>query len=255
MEMKSEEPSLGNVMDLPSSASTPLQKQLPTPASKTFGWIYLESSYIPFIIVDDRYVSIRILNDKVFSRVKKFSFEVYNLFYVKCSPMKKVEADMFNMINIAHEETFGSKFLEGSDYKMRLFEFLGIYYFLKFCEYILYDLKTHMYRTFPRNTCGFLQMTANCHVPFVVRNKECYVPLFCVEGDYSFLEDKIIVCTKWEMSYFKLLVRLQNNPIEFNKYDLCLMVKTDDLLPFVDQAIDTKLTWLLTDMSWMKPKK
>ncbi|KAF7285899.1 hypothetical protein GWI33_009373 [Rhynchophorus ferrugineus] len=253
LEMVSNEPSLGNVRDLPAGTTTQVQEQVLTPLIYTYGWINVESYNIPYIIVDDIYVSVRILNDKVLSRVKGFSFEVYNLFYLQCSIMSKVEVDLFNMINIAHGESFGSSFLEGCEYKMQLFEFFRMYYFLKFCEYILYNPIKQMHKELSKKICGFLQITAKYHVPFIVRDNESYTPLFYFEGDFSFLGDKIIVCTNWEMAYFKLLFKLQKLKIEFGKYDLCQMVKVDDLLPFVEGVVDTKLTWPLSDMRWMKP--
>ncbi|XP_076256075.1 uncharacterized protein LOC143193633 [Rhynchophorus ferrugineus] len=220
-----------------------------------FGWHTIESQHIPYIIVNNlKYVSVRIINERIFSTMNKFSPEVYQCLRVNCYPLSKYEASLFNEINFKHcDGSFGKLlFVEGRDRKILMEDFLQTYNFLKFCTRIMFVLINNIYNDIHEDSCGFLQINVDNFVPFVVRNGERYAPVFYFEGDYSQLKNKFIKATKWEMTYFQFLFRLQDLKKEFLQLNSCDIVNITDIRPYFNPQTTFVLMWPITDCAWMK---
>lgn len=232
----------------------PQQKETPGALVK-FGWHTVESQHIPYIIVNDfKYVSVRIINRMIFSTIAKFSPEVYQCLRVNSYPLTKPEACLFNEINFKHcDGSFGLiLFVEGRDRKILMEDFLHMFNFLKFCSRIMFMLMNNIYKGLNEDSCGFLQINVDIFVPFVVRDHEKFAPVFYFEGDCSQLKDKFVKASKWEMTYLKLLFKLQDLRKEFLQLSSCDIVNITDIMPYFNPQTSFIIMWPAADCTWMK---
>lgn len=207
---------LQNCPSIEKQSTTEAKPEDWTSVQGQFGWSEIGTSTIPYLTRSgERYVSLRMAENKIFARYKNFfTDEIRSCFRVKILHVTSAETQLLNEINFRHCDNFyGRLEFTMSDGIVSYRDFTEMYDFLNFCHLTLIEKVT-----VPQNRCGFVKIAAQNCVPYVLHGDKQYVPLFYFEGECSYLEERSTTLSGWDLAYLKLYCKIQG--IRKELYDL-----------------------------------
>jgi len=192
-----------------------------------FGWSTIHTVDIPYLFRrEDKYCAVRMVETKLLNKYLSYlPQEITTCIHVRSYFITEHEAKLLNEINMRHcEFQFGRDLFTTKDLVVRLKDARCFYKFLDTCFKKLVQ-KSHEQSEF----CGFVRINGESVVPYTVKEKVKYVPLFYFEGETDTLKLKAEKIDNWELAYLKFCCKVQGIRNELFASDTCSVVSLEDV--------------------------
>ncbi|KAJ8975301.1 hypothetical protein NQ317_011643 [Molorchus minor] len=170
-----------------------------------FGWTQFNDKFVLYILRNGKeYAPLQIMQHQVFNIYGDyFTDEVYNCFEVVIERMTQAEVQLIKEINSTHSDNYFHYLdVTEDDRLISLKDATQIYNFLWFCyEKLVRKNNSPKY-------CGFIRINMQNLIPYVYYNYRQYVPLFYIDGECKYLEERAVQLTGWELCYLKLCCKV-----------------------------------------------
>ncbi|XP_063605487.1 uncharacterized protein LOC134780609 isoform X1 [Penaeus indicus] len=192
-----------------------------------FGWSTIHDAHIPYLFRrEDKYCAVRMVETKLLNKYLNFlPHEITTCIHVRSYFITEGEAKLLNEINMKHcEFQFGRDLFTTKDLVVRLHDARCFYKFLDTCFKKLVQKSPEQ-----SEHCGFVRINGESVVPYTVKNKQKYVPLFYFEGETDTLKLKAEKIDNWELAYLKFCCKVQGIRNELFASDTCAVVSLEDV--------------------------
>lgn len=143
--------------------------------------------------------------------------------------MTEVESNLLNEINKFHCELYyDQQSFTDEDLIVKLNDVIDFYNFLDACRNLL--LPESSSNTLFRK-CGFMRINNdnNSIVPYVVKNKRKYLPIFYFDGETKSLEEKAITLENFDLAYLKFCCKMHGIKTDLFSGDKCLVTSLEQI--------------------------
>lgn len=174
--------------------------------SGKFGWTVIEDVPVPFIYRgDEPYTSTRILETYVFKKYESILHpSIFSCVSIMCWLMHSAEVRLFNEINSFHCDNLYGPLFNCSETLVKLQDAIELSTFLTLCTNKLKQVEDSS-----TNRCGFYKLNKEAVVPYIMVNKEAYLPIFYFEGEVENINHKSIQISGWDVCYLKFCCKIQ----------------------------------------------
>ncbi|XP_042203821.1 uncharacterized protein LOC121853626 isoform X2 [Homarus americanus] len=206
-----------------------------------FGWSIIHSTHIPYVFRrEDKYCAVRMVETKLLNKYLSYlPHEITTCIHVRSYFITEAEAKLLNEINMKHcEFQFGRDLFTTKDLVVRLQDAQCFYKFLDTCFKKLVQ-KSHEQSEY----CGFVRINGESVVPYTVKDKEKYVPLFYFEGETDTLKLKAEKVDNWELAYLKFCCKVQGIRNELFASDTCAVVSLEDVQQYFPKDTQFEDWW------------
>lgn len=149
------------------------------------------------------------------------------------------EAKLLHEINCRHcEYLYHKDGYSKEDVIVRASEAKAFHKFLETCYYKLCVKPIE-----PSEYCGFVRINGESVVPYTVKEKRKYVPLFYFEGETDTLKLKAEKIDGWELAYLKFCCKVQGIRNELFASDTCAVVSLDDVKQYFPKDTQFEDWW------------
>lgn len=206
-----------------------------------FGWATLGNIHIPYIMRQgEQYCAVRMVEMKLLSKHLSYLHQdIYSCTCVRSYYITEAESRLFNEINQKHcEAQFGRDSFSMKDLVVRLSDANKFYHFLDIC----YKKLTQRNST-PNEKCGFIRINKESVVPYTVRDKQQFVPLFYFEGETDNLKLKAEYLSGWDLSYLKFCCKVQGIRNELFASDSVAVISLTDIKSYFPTGTEFEDYW------------
>lgn len=192
-----------------------------------FGWSTIHTVDIPYLFRrEDKYCAVRMVETKLLNKYLSYlPQEITTCIHVRSYFITEHEAKLLNEINMRHcEFQFGRDLFTTKDLVVRLKDARCFYKFLDTCFKKLVQKSPEQ-----SEFCGFVRINGESVVPYTVKEKVKYVPLFYFEGETDTLKLKAEKIDNWELAYLKFCCKVQGIRNELFASDTCSVVSLEDV--------------------------
>lgn len=206
-----------------------------------FGWTTIHNTHIPFLFRrEERYCAVRMVELKLLNKYLSFlPQEITTCINVRSYFITESEARLLNEINTKHcEFQFGRDYFTTKDLVVKVLEAKCFHRFLDTCYKKLVQRSSE-----PSEFCGFVRINGESVVPYTVKEKVKYVPLFYFEGETDTLKTKAEKIDNWELAYLKFCCKVQGIRNELFASDTCAVVSLDDVKQYFPKETQFEDWW------------
>lgn len=208
-----------------------------------FGWIIAKDDVyyeIPYILrKSEKYFAIQMIEIKISQYLKILHPDLYTYYSCVKEQATQAEARLLNEINRIHCcQQFGQKIYTTESFLIKANDAYLLYEFLDTCY-----RKLSCNSEIISNKIGFIHLL-NCHivVPFVYRNSERYLPLFCFSNTNNI---KIDFISGWDLSYLKFCC-LYQGIWKRSCVDILAVVSLSDVMANLPNDTQFTICWPTT---------
>lgn len=206
-----------------------------------FGWATFGTIHIPYIMRQgEQYCAVRMVEMKLLNKHLTYLHQdIYSCTCVRSYYITEAESRLFNEINQKHcEVQFGREAFSMKDLVVRLSDANKFYHFLDIC----YKKLTQRNST-PNEKCGFIRINKESVVPYTVRDKQQFVPLFYFEGETDNLKLKAEYLSGWDLSYLKFCCKVQGIRNELFASDSVAVISLTDIKSYFPNGTEFEDYW------------
>lgn len=206
-----------------------------------FGWATFGNIHIPYIMRQgEQYCAVRMVEMKLLNKHLTYLHQdIYSCTCVRSYYITEAESRLFNEINQKHcEAQFGRESFSMKDLVVRLSDANKFYHFLDIC----YKKLTQRNST-PNEKCGFIRINKESVVPYTVRDKQQFVPLFYFEGETDNLKLKAEYLSGWDLSYLKFCCKVQGIRNELFASDSVAVISLTDIKSYFPTGTEFEDYW------------
>ncbi|XP_012282017.1 uncharacterized protein LOC105700600 isoform X2 [Orussus abietinus] len=198
-----------------------------------FGWTSFGKCHIPYIFRGtEKYCAVRILESKLLNKYLSYLHsDIYSCTCIRSYYITEAESKLFNEINAKHcENQFGREQFTCKDLVVRLADAKEFYAFLDVC-YTKLNAGTsqNVPSAQKAEKCGFIRINKESVVPYTVKDRLKYVPLFYFEGETDNLKLKAEKLEGWDLSYLKFCCKVQGIRNELFASETCSVISLSDI--------------------------
>ncbi|XP_018022967.1 uncharacterized protein LOC108678981 isoform X1 [Hyalella azteca] len=206
-----------------------------------FGWTTIHTSHIPYLFRrEEKYCAVRMVEIKLLNKYLSFlPQEITTCINVRSYFITESEARLLTEINTKHcELQFGRDYFTTKDLVVKVSEAKHFHRFLDTCFKKLVQRSTEQ-----SEFCGFVRINGESVVPYTVKEKVKYVPLFYFEGETDTLKTKAEKIDNWELAYLKFCCKVQGIRNELFASDTCAVVSLDDVKQYFPKETQFEDWW------------
>lgn len=206
-----------------------------------FGWATFGNIHIPYIMRQgEQYCAVRMVEMKLLNKHLTYLHQdIYSCTCVRSYYITEAESRLFNEINQKHcDAQFGRDSFSLKDLVVRLSDANKFYHFLDIC----YKKLTQRNST-PNEKCGFIRINKESVVPYTVRDKQQFVPLFYFEGETDNLKLKAEYLSGWDLSYLKFCCKVQGIRNELFASDSVAVISLTDIKSYFPTGTEFEDYW------------
>ena len=206
-----------------------------------FGWTTIHQNHIPYLFRrEEKYCAVRMVELKLLNKyLINLPQEITTCINVRSYFITDNEARLLNEINTKHCECqFGRDYFTTKDLVVKVTEAAHFHRFLDTCYKKLVQ-RSHEQSEF----CGFVRINGESVVPYTVKDKVKYVPLFYFEGETDTLKLKAEKIDNWELAYLKFCCKVQGIRNELFASDTCAVVSLDDVKQYFPKDTQFEDWW------------
>ena len=206
-----------------------------------FGWTTIHTVRIPYLFRrEEKYCAVRMVEQKLLNKYLSFlPQEITTCINVRSYFITESEARLLNDINTKHcEFQFGRDYFTTKDLVVKVSEAKYFHKFLDTCFKKLVQRSTEQ-----SEFCGFVRINGESVVPYTVKEKVKYVPLFYFEGETDTLKLKAEKIDNWELAYLKFCCKVQGIRNELFASDTCAVVSLDDVKQYFPKDTQFEDWW------------
>lgn len=188
----------------------------------------LGNTHLPCILrhPEEKYCAVRMVENKLLSKYLNYLHaDIYSCTCIHSFYITEAEAKLLNEINNKHcEMQFGRESFTTKDLVVKLKDANEFYTFLDVC----YSKLLHN-GIDNKEKCGFIRINNESVVPYTVKNKEKFVPLFYFEGETDNLKLKAEKLENWDLAYLKFCCKVQGIRNELFASETCSVISLSDI--------------------------
>ena len=192
-----------------------------------FGWCIISNVFFPYLFRrEEKYCAVKMVELKLLNKYLSYlPQEITNCINVRSYLITEAESKLLNDINTRHcEYQYGRDYFTNRDLVVK---YNDAKYFAKFLE----TCYSKLVQKSPDKSeyCGFVRINGESVVPYTVKERVKYVPLFYFEGETDTLKLKAAKIDNWELAYLKFCCKVQGIRNELFASDTCAVVSLEDV--------------------------